>query len=352
MTTKQTFKGDILIVDDTPDNLRFLSMMLTEQGYDVRSVKNGAMALIGVRAQPPDLILLDITMPGMDGYEVCQHLKADPNTQAIPIIFISALAEVLDKVKAFSVGGVDYITKPFRVAEVLARIENQLTIRRLQAQLMQALEHEQALNQRIEAMATLEERHRIARDIHDSLGHLLVVLNIQIEAALALWQDDPAQGFTFLTEAKRLGTQSLAAVRQSVSDMRADPLQGQLLDKAIATLIQEFHQATGISVESQIDLSHPVSNQVNLVVYRIVQEGLTNICKYAEATAVKLHIQTTPDKLSLVLQDNGKGFCLEDTPSGFGFQGMQERIIAVGGYMEVQSAPAAGCQITATFHQG
>jgi two-component system, sensor histidine kinase and response regulator len=349
MTTSHFSKGDILIVDDTPDNLRFLSTILTEQGYEVRSAKNGVTALTGVRAQLPDLILLDINMPGINGYEVCQRLKANPQTQEIPVIFISALNEVWDKVKAFSLGGVDYIAKPFHVAEVLARIENQLTIRRLQTQLQQSLEHEQALNQRIEAMATLEERHRIARDIHDSLGHLLVTLNIQLETALALWQDDPAQVLTFLTGAKRLGTQALEAVRQSVSEMRADPLQGQLLEKAIATLIQEFHQATGISPESQIDLSHPVSNQVNTVIYRIIQEGLTNICKYAEATAVELHIQTTSEGLSLMLRDNGKGFCLEDRPNGFGLQGMQERAIEVGGHLEIESASGLGCQIKAQF---
>lgn len=130
-------KGDILIVDDTPISLHLLSIMLTEQGYKVRCVINGQMALMAVQAAPPDLILLDITMPKMSGYEVCSLLKANPQTKEIPVIFISALDDVLDKVKAFSVGGVDYITKPFHLEEVLARVENQLTIRRLQKQLQE-----------------------------------------------------------------------------------------------------------------------------------------------------------------------------------------------------------------------
>ena len=100
-------RGNILIVDDTPDNLRLLSTMLTGQGYEVRSVINGPMALMGVRAEPPDLILLDINMPQMNGYEVCERLKADEHSREIPVIFISALEDVLDKVKAFAVGGVD-----------------------------------------------------------------------------------------------------------------------------------------------------------------------------------------------------------------------------------------------------
>ena len=139
MSTSLSFapKGNILIVDDTPENLRLLSNALTEQGYKVRSVINGAMALMGAKAAPPDLILLDINMPQMNGYEVCEALKADEQTCEIPVIFISALDEVLDKVKAFRVGGRDYITKPFQFEEVLARIENQLTIRNLQQQLQE-----------------------------------------------------------------------------------------------------------------------------------------------------------------------------------------------------------------------
>ena len=128
-------KANILVVDDTPDNLRLLSAMLTQLGYEVRKVINGQTALKTAQAAPPDLILLDIMMPDMNGYEVCQHLKASPLTCDIPVIFISALDEVLDKVKAFAVGAVDYITKPFSEEEVFARVENNLTIRRLQKQL-------------------------------------------------------------------------------------------------------------------------------------------------------------------------------------------------------------------------
>lgn len=148
-------KGNILIVDDTPDNLRLLSTMLIEQGYDVRSVINGPMAIMGAKAEPPDLILLDINMPQMNGYEVCQHLKANSSTQEIPIIFISALEDVLDKLQAFSVGGVDYITKPFQVEEVLARIETHLTLCRLQKQLQA---QNQQLQQEIEQRTQAEEK--------------------------------------------------------------------------------------------------------------------------------------------------------------------------------------------------
>jgi PAS domain S-box-containing protein len=127
--------ADILVIDDTPENLTLLSQMLTEKGYKVRSVTKGSTGLRGAKAAPPDLILLDVKMPEMDGYEVCQHLKADRRTAKIPVIFVSALGDVFDKVKAFKVGGVDYITKPFQVEEVLARLDTHLTIRKLQLKL-------------------------------------------------------------------------------------------------------------------------------------------------------------------------------------------------------------------------
>ena len=134
-SSQNVVKGDILIVDDTPANLRLLSQMLHDQGYQVRPVPDGRLALAAAQARPPDLILLDIRMPEMNGYQVCKQLKADNNTMDIPIIFISALDDIQDKMKAFKVGGVDYITKPFHIEEVLARVETHLTLKKLYAQL-------------------------------------------------------------------------------------------------------------------------------------------------------------------------------------------------------------------------
>jgi two-component system sensor histidine kinase/response regulator len=133
----QSILGDILLVDDTPDNLRLLSVMLTENGYKTRKVINGERALQAVEVVTPDLILLDINMPNMNGYEVCRRLKEIERTREIPVIFISALDDVFDKVKGFQAGGVDYITKPFQVEEVLARVNTHLNIRKLQKQLQQ-----------------------------------------------------------------------------------------------------------------------------------------------------------------------------------------------------------------------
>lgn len=155
----QTAKANILVVDDTLDNLRLLMGMLSKQGYVVRPAPNGSLALTAAQSDPPDLILLDIKMPEKDGYQVCQELKADRRTSDIPVIFLSALDEVFDKVKAFAVGGVDYITKPFQFEEVLARIENQLTIRNLQRQLKA---QNTQLQQELEERAAIEEALRLS----------------------------------------------------------------------------------------------------------------------------------------------------------------------------------------------
>jgi len=125
-------RAGILVVDDTPANLQVLAGMLKDRGYKVRPVPSGKLALLAARRDPPDLILLDIDMPEMNGYEVCEHLKADETLMGIPVIFISALTEQLDKVKAFAIGGVDYLTKPFQMEELHARVETHLKLRQLQ----------------------------------------------------------------------------------------------------------------------------------------------------------------------------------------------------------------------------
>ncbi|HWQ19229.1 MAG TPA: response regulator [Methanotrichaceae archaeon] len=137
--------ADILIVDDTLPNLKLLSQMLTERGYQVRAALNGARALAAVQSDMPDIILLDIMMPGMDGYEVCRRLKSDLRTREIPVLFISALSETEDKVKGFEAGGLDYITKPFQLEEVLARVETHLKLRALQKEIRQKEEVARAL---------------------------------------------------------------------------------------------------------------------------------------------------------------------------------------------------------------
>ncbi len=159
-------KEDILVIDDTRDNLRLLSRILSEQGYQVRPAHLGTRALAAAKAQPPDLIMLDIMMPQMDGYAVCEALKADKRTHDIPVIFISALNEVFDKVKAFSIGGVDYITKPFQEKEVIARVETHLELKRARDEIAaQKLRLEEQNQELTEAALLREDVERITQ--HD-----------------------------------------------------------------------------------------------------------------------------------------------------------------------------------------
>lgn len=204
---------------------------------------------------------------------------------------------------------------------------------------------------RIEDQATLQERNRIARDIHDSLGHALTALNLQLEGALKFWQFDPNRSHKFVFEAKQLGTTALQEVRQSVSALRSDSWRSQPLDSAIDALAQAFYQTTGIlpEVRWQVPLSLQVPLEIRTVVYRIIQEALTNICKHAAATEVCIRLEGTEAELHLVIQDNGHGFSPEQNTTGFGLQGMQERTAALDGQLQIVSQPNQGCCIVATF---
>ena len=181
MKTK-TDEASILIVDDTPDNLRLLSQVLTQNGYRVRAVSSGEQALVAVDAAPPDLILLDIMMPGIDGYAVCKHLKTQARTKEIPVIFISALDQPINRVKAFAAGGVDYVTKPFQYDEVLARVRTHVGLYLLHQTLLNEIaqrEQDQAMlrryadeletqNAELDAFA-----HTVAHDLKNPLGLLM-----------------------------------------------------------------------------------------------------------------------------------------------------------------------------------
>jgi len=136
MTTTLDKSSNIMVVDDTVANLKLLENILGKRGYRVRSFPRGRLALAAAAIEPPDLILLDINIPEMNGYEICARLKADPVLAPVPVIFISALNDMLDKVKAFGCGGVDYISKPFQIEEILARVENHLNLRRYQKELV------------------------------------------------------------------------------------------------------------------------------------------------------------------------------------------------------------------------
>jgi signal transduction histidine kinase len=170
MTAERGRRASILIVDDTVDNLQLMTGMLTQQGYEARPVPSGKLALQAVANDSPDLILLDITMPGMSGYEVCERLKAEEHSKDIPVIFISALDEAMDKVKAFGVGGCDYVTKPLQYEEVFARVESQLALRRARLELQRSYASLRELEQLRDNLV-----HMIVHDMRSPLSALLAM---------------------------------------------------------------------------------------------------------------------------------------------------------------------------------
>ncbi|MCC3602513.1 MAG: response regulator [Microcoleus sp. PH2017_29_MFU_D_A] len=182
LTLPNTNRANILVVDDTPQNLRLLAGILSDKGYQVRPVPNGKLALSAAQKMPPDIVLLDIMMPDMDGYEVCQRLKDSEVTKDIPVIFISAINDVMDKVKAFAVGGVDFITKPFQVEEVLARIETHLKICSLQQSLQ---EKNQDLATAIYQLQATQE-HLIQSEKMAALGQLIAGIAHEINTPLGI----------------------------------------------------------------------------------------------------------------------------------------------------------------------
>lgn len=245
-------KANILVVDDHPDNLRTLSLILQGENYKVRKATSGAMALETVAAQLPELILLDIRMPGMDGFEVCAALKRSPPTAEVPILFISASSDVEDKVKAFEVGGADYITKPFRAQEVLARVRHQLTIQQQQQELMALYQQMQHLNAHLEqqvqertqelqkALAKLQRMNQLKDDFLSTISHELrtPLANIRVVLQLLMLASRQGQGFF-----------------QKLSDVEAPEAPNQKIAQYLKILQDECDRELHL-VQDLLDLQH------------------------------------------------------------------------------------------------
>jgi len=329
-----TREESILVIDDSPEKLKLLSGILSAAGYKVHLAPSGKLALNFINYNLPDLILLDIMMPHMDGYEVCQQLKAEQKTQDIPIIFISALQEVFDKVKAFSVGGLDYITKPFQQQEVLVRVENQLRLRRMSKQL---------IDQNI-----LEERNRMAREIHDTLAQTFAGIIIHLGAAERVIAANPEQAQAHIKTVCGLARSGLAEARRSVEYLRPQLLEDGDLYRALNQIAKQMSSDAETRTIFEVvgrSYSLPLDAENNLL--RSGQEALTNAFKYAKATAIKIELVYETSKFILRVQDNGQGFDTESIcfSKGFGLLGMRERADRINAQLTVNSHPGHGTEV-------
>ena len=369
---------DILIVDDTPANLRLLAQLLMEHGYKVRAVLNGQRAIEAAQAQVPDLILLDVMMPDLDGYAVCQRLKSLPATCEVPVIFISALDEADDKVKAFTAGGVDYVTKPFEPREILARVQTHLTLYRLTRQLefvnasqAQQLAELEARNEELDAFA-----HTVAHDIKSPMAVISGYSDLLLEA----FDDLPPDKRTEALHSISRGTQKivnivdelllLAGVRRT--EVQLAPLNMERVMREVKQRVEYM------LVESQAEViipeTWPVASGYAPWIEEVWVNYLTNACKYGGqpphielgADAVLHGTEQSPalgapGVVRFWVRDNGKGLSPEDqarlfTPftrldqarargHGLGLSIVRRIVEKQGGQVGVMSSgvPGEGC---------
>lgn len=355
-----TSPGEILIVEDTPASLQLLSDLLSQASYSVRQAQDGEMALLSASQRPPELVLLDIRMPGISGYEVCRQLKANPRTRDVPVIFLSALHETEDKVSGFNLGAVDYIAKPYHPDEVLARVHTHIELQRLRAGLEKRVQErttahrlaEERLQELTEFLQTVreEERKRIAREIHDELGQSLTALRIDLAWLRGKCADGDPRIADKLASAFQTTVKTLDTVRRISEDLRP----GMLDDLGLAAAIQhhagKFSERTGIPCRLSMNRDEfEVSDILATAVFRIVQEALTNVARHAAASHVSIAITDTGQAIELSVQDDGRGMdaAAPATTKTFGLLGMRERAKMLGGRLDIASEPGKGTRIEA-----
>lgn len=297
----------ILVVDDTPANLDLLCKMLKDRGHRVRPVPNGRLALRAVEVEPPDLVLLDINMPDMNGFEVCQSLKANPALASLPVLFISAMSETFDKVRAFSVGGADYITKPFHVEEVLARVAVHLTCRRLRTELE-------------EQNAELRELNELRRSltqmiIHDLKNPLSVVIanTHYLLSDHAPSEDDRAALEDTLAAAERI--QRMASDALDLARAESRPLSAYKaltrVRDVLGPVVAGFsHRArdlgAAITLEGDADAAVELDREL---IRRVVENLLDNALKYGVVNGEPIIVsyELGARALSVRVRDAGPG---------------------------------------------
>ena len=374
ISISEPIRANILIVDDVPNNLRLLSNMLTGQGYEVRSAISGPMAIKSVQAALPDVILMDINMPEMNGYEVCEYLKAHEQTADIPVIFLSALSETLDKVKAFSVGGVDYITKPFHIEEVIARVENHLAIRSLQKKL-QASEAETR-----RALAKEKELNRLKSEFVAMVSHdfRTPLTSIQGFSELLCYQDDklsPPERSRYFEKIGLAVDRMLELVDQvlTIGSLEASEatLKVSLLD------LREFCQDLIETLQITTGEQHPIQCHIEGNCHQVwLDEGLlrpiltnllSNAIKYSpKGGDIQLNLACQSSQVVFVVRDQGIGIPAKDQShlfeafhrcsnvgqikgTGLGLAIVRQCVEAHQGTISVESQVGAGTAFTVTL---
>ena len=297
--------ASVLVVDDTIENLRLLSSMLEEHGYEVRPVTNGRQALQAAERDPPDLILLDITMPEMDGYEVCRRLRANDRSKEVPVIFLTALTDTADKLRAFDTGGVDYVTKPFRFEEVLARVKTHVALRRSQVALADSYKRLSALERLRDDLV-----HMIVHDMRSPLQVLLTRLELLEGAAAALGEDSRDDLEKAIGSSKALGRMVDDLLDVSRLEAGEMPLERGVCD--LTRMANEVRAALGtIDRERPIDVESPGAVDVSCdgaLVRRVMENLVNNAIKHTPAgTRMRVSIARGDGRVRVAVHDEGGG---------------------------------------------
>jgi two-component system, sensor histidine kinase and response regulator len=305
MTRVSAQPFSVLVVDDTIENLRLLTSLLTDQGLEVRPVTSGRQALQAVASDPPDLILLDITMPDMDGLEVCTRLKAAEQSRDIPVIFLTALTDMTDKVTAFAAGGVDYITKPFQIEEVLARVRVHLALRRAQSELAESYRRLQGLEQLRDELV-----HMLVHDMRSPL--------LGLTMGLSMLEDGPTPLSPENAETLRVAIETA----NDLSRMANDLLDVNRLEEGQMPLERSLQDLTGIAEDvrtllgqidrrRRIDLASdgPVEALCDRDLIRRVLENLVgNAVKHTPpGSSVSISIERRQGGARVAVHDEGRG---------------------------------------------
>lgn len=306
-------RGDILVVDDTIANLKLLAGMLRSEGYSVRPVSSGAQALRAAARRRPDLILLDITMPEMDGYEVCLRLKQDESLACVPVIFISALSELDNKVKAFASGGVDYVTKPFQLDEIKARVETHLGLRRLQQQVEARNAELAATNVALNQMQERRDEllHLIVHDLRAPLSGMLLSLSMLQEDLADCMDDDGRQDLQAVADGARVLSDMVTDLLD-INRMEAGDLPLELERQSARTLLDRAVQGLGGLMHhriftTQFDGEHMLVCDGN-VVRRILTNLVDNALKYSKSSdPIKVRVGRLGSFVHFEVKDSGPG---------------------------------------------
>ena len=337
----------ILIVDDDPTARETLVAMLEGEHYDLHLAKDGAQALQMLEQLQPDVILLDVMMPGLDGFEVCSRIRSTPQIAEVPIIILTALDDRNSLLKGIEVGADDFLSKPADRRELTARVRTITRLNRYRT-LIEQRENIRRMAEHVVA-AQEEERQRISRELHDDLGqalttHLLALRNLQEDLSIPV-----EVMFERLQALHDQSYEIFVKIRRLARDLRPPVLDALGLKVSMQTYCTEFTRRTHLPVVFEVDESLPeLPDAYNITIYRALQEALTNIVKHAQASQVWVDLSRENNMVNLTVQDNGIGFGEEKSGSdGIGLAGLRERITIVGGTLTLSSTPKHGTILSA-----